>query len=120
MKVDHREIKYPDFRCVDIDLSYALGKLKEKKKKDLSKVDHREIKYPDFRYINIDLSLALGKLKEKGKKKLFRMWTTGRSNIPTSGVLMLTLAKGLASSKRRARRISRRWTTGRSSAGIWT
>jgi hypothetical protein len=37
-------------------LSEALGKLKEKGKKDLSKVDHREIKYPDFRYVNIDLS----------------------------------------------------------------
>ena len=30
-------------------LSEALGKLKEKGKKDLSKVDHTEIKYPDFR-----------------------------------------------------------------------
>ncbi len=37
-------------------LSEALGKLKEKGKKDLSKVDHREIKYPDFRYVKVDLS----------------------------------------------------------------
>jgi hypothetical protein len=33
-------------------LSEALGKLKEKGKKDLSKVDHTEIKYPDFRCVN--------------------------------------------------------------------
>ncbi len=46
--MDHREIKYPDFRYVD--------KLKEKGKKDLSKVDHREIKYPVFRCVDIDLS----------------------------------------------------------------
>ncbi len=38
-----------------------------------------------------------------------------RSSILTSWVLIVTLAKRSASSKRRARRISRRWTTGRSS-----